>query len=196
MKKYWFLLLMLPCLSVAQSGEFKGADEINTILLDRVVESSEQPLLSMLFQFQEPPYDLLPLLGTYDGSIIGNGAIKNGTPNAFNMILWDVLIGNLSLRLSQECNSKVFFVGKVLIQKNILSHLSVLCQWPIPASKDIQLYQSLFDDISMFDVPQSEFDLWYYHYVASGQYDKETPEQYIRELMYALFMNPYFLLQR
>lgn len=189
-----FCLLLVPSAGWAQSGEYKGASEINELLHARIFESGESQMVLWLFGFPEPPYDFQQLMGYYDGSVIGSGQIINGTPNAFNMILWHTVMRHLSARLAEECSTILATTDTV--KTHIVSSVRSLCAWPLPEAKNKDVYMSLFTDIGMFDLPYEEFEAWYAHFATSGTYDQMDSQTYITELMYALFMNPYFLLQR
>lgn len=194
MKTLVLALIFLPSVAFAQSGEFRGFKSMENMLKDRVVNDPYFTIIS-LFQFPQEPYDFYTLLGTYDGYTISPGTIQNGTPNAFNMILWQTIMNNLSHRLGKECQRAGTTGDRLQIHAHLAQTLKSLCAWPLPSAKDVTVYETLFNDISMYDIPAQEFDAWYDHFVASGNFDELTSEKFIKELMYPLLMNPYFLLQ-
>ncbi|MCB9073768.1 MAG: hypothetical protein H6623_09110 [Bdellovibrionaceae bacterium] len=197
MKKVFFLFFFLPICTWAQSGEYKGASEMGRILDERIlVPKSANPTIITLFEFTDSPDGLIPLLGFYNSGSIGTGVIQNGTPNAFNVILWNMLMTNLAHRLSQECDPVTVTEDSLVVQDDIVKKIKALCAWPLPAAKDESLYQELFDAITMYEVPHEEYVEWYSHFVGSGEYDGMDNKLYVQNLMYAVFMNPYFLLQR
>lgn len=195
MKQLLLVLLFTPSLAFAQSGEFRGHDAMETLLKDRVLGVDPNFLLLSLFQFQEAPYDFKNLLGSFNPYSISTGKIENGTPNAFNMILWHTIMTNLSSRMGRECQMGGAGKDAIVIQPNISQSLLQLCQWPLPTAKNKDIYETLFTDITVFDVPFDEFEAWYDHFVASGNYDGLAPEPFITMVMYPLLMNPHLLLQ-
>lgn len=194
MKKLVFALVFLPSVVFAQSGEFRGYDATESMLRERVINDDAFVIIS-LFQFAQDPYDFNSLLGTYDGFTINPGTIQNGVPNAFNMILWHTIMNNLAHRMGRECDRGGTTGSKITLHAHISESLKQLCAWPLPSAKNADLYETLFNDISMFDIPAKEFDAWYAHFVASGNFDHLTGDKFIHTIMYPLLMNPYFLLQ-
>lgn len=192
MKTLVFLIVFLPMTLWAQSGEFRGHVAMDKVIKERILVPNDTSLLD-LFKFNTWPYDFAELLGVYDEYTISTGQIRNGTPNAFNMILWHTLMNNLSIVMSRECRPEVR--GSHILQSNVAASVRELCKWPMPSAKNSYVYENLFLDITFYDVPAEEFDVWYNHFVASGNYDHLTPEKFIQTIMYSLLMNPYFLLQ-
>lgn len=181
-------------------GGYKGYNAINADLNQRVFKNVD---IIIFLQPSAPLQEIGPLsslLGSFSGQGSGN-KFTNGTPNATNMLLWNLLMTNLAKHIGEQCdhvrNKTTAYIGGQAIElqpifKNILSFLC-------PMGKEtnapiLDLSQTFWLQVMGYQASYDEYQAWL-QYVSDNKEGLSGKDR-VEAMMLSLLMNPYYLLEQ
>ena len=183
----WVLsgFLMVPTLASAQISKFKGWASVNRELTARIAPSGVE------FEMEKyiPATGLEQLLGTWN-SFGAEHSFKNGLPNPLNMLIWQVALKSVSGVMGRACSST-----QIRYHQKFVAILQKLCTWPAATAKDQDVLMDFWLSLMGYNAPESEFTAWQEFFTTSS-YKNRKPDETIEAMAFAIFMNPYFLLNR
>jgi hypothetical protein len=178
-------------------GQFKGHDAINRILVARLFQGSSGDFgLSRYLSYQS---SLPPLMGGYSEIGLTND-FRNGTPNALNMLLWQIAFAGLSEDLANACISPTLMsegIGGNRFNDSFAGRLKALCSWPSPEVKNETNLLNLWWAVQGFDAPREEFVAWRDFFLNSeSPFAQASSRETLIAMFKTMFLNPYFLLEQ
>jgi hypothetical protein len=189
-----------PEYTPGKASVFAGYSAVEQKLRTRLLQPGEKLKLALYLGQSEYlgfGINLLDLLGTYPSNIGGGrfeSKIQNADPNALNVILWRLLLGELSQDIARGCSSP----SSKLISKlnpDFSKALLILCQWPEPPARDPQNLFNYWIALTGFDLPYSEFEAWS-DFFLSPDLSAYPAQERVAAMTLAALYNPYFLFQK
>ena len=177
-------------------GGFKGYLATQKVLSTRLFSGATD-------QFNFLPYlgyerSLLELMGSFQtqGS---TATFINGTPNAMNMLLWQIVFSGLSSDIASSCGrSSVEINHSAIVNYNptFASHLGALCTWPDSNSKNEANLLNFWLSVQAFDAPREEYESWRDFFLKpDSPYAQATSKEAIKAMLMTMLMSPDFLLE-
>ena len=187
-----FLLGSFPAVS-QNIGEWKGYERINKIFSDRLLDQSEpKNAIFKIGKFvgaSRKSTGLPQLLGSYSGHGVEN-EFRNAKPNGLNTTIWMMAFKNISQDMVRCETPHSRERGLYVLQQSLTDTLAQLCQNP----SDPVFLEKLWIQVMGFDAPREEMRIWIDYFTKAP--NSSSKERKVRSSLYAIFLNPYFLLNR
>lgn len=182
--------------SGAPVGGFKGYAATQKVVATRLFEGARD-------SFNFNPYlgyegSLLKLLGSFE-SLGSTTSFENSTPNAMNMLLWQIIFSGLSKDIAKSCGDGSLVIGESLkynYNSSFANRLGALCMWPEAKVKNEANLLNLWLAVQGFDAPRQEFDSWRDFFLSpDSPYANATYQEAIKAMLMTMFLTPDFLLE-
>lgn len=205
------LILALLCLSSCRmrqegsspktlgvpTGQYRGWQRIDAVLASRLFKGEK--ILSRYFPNDDDGYNPNPTVGAegYTGSFMGENLksrYHSGVPSPMANLTWYVVFSSMSSELAMSCSDsyKTLKDKKVTFTKDFETAFAEFCQTGDPRRSDTVL-ENIWLAVMQYDAPRSEFEEWQ---IFVRKLPATNSQQKIREALLAMFLNPYFLLER
>ena len=174
-------------------GQLKGYKNVNAQVRTRLFEPASATNVQLSA--------LLPggsSLQTYMGAFsAGDGELINATPNAVNTMLWDLALTALGDRISQLCatpssNTIALPGAQAVLKTDLAAALHGLCADGLAGSSDAAL-DLIWTRVIAFDGTDEEEQAWMAFAKQSAPVAADK-KPWIRGILRAMFLNPYFLI--
>lgn len=177
-------------------GQFKGQMAVTKILVARLFQHSEIGFgFSSYLGFND---SLIEIMGGYSEIGPAND-FRNGTPNALNMLLWQMVISGMSEDLASSCGSPSLLArgsSSYKFNESFAGRLNALCAWPNPEVKNETNFLNLWWAVQGFDAPREEFEAWRDFFLSSSSpYANATHKEALTAMFKTMLLSPYFLLE-
>jgi hypothetical protein len=176
--------------------QFKGYTEINRVLKERIVASSDFELGGYVGENDSaPPVDgLTELLGFYRKDHDLDEGFRAGHPNSLSMVLWSSLLSRLGRDIGEVCAKSGQESPAFALTPRFRQALIPVCRWPQAGSASPVVLRPFWDALMGFDAPDSEYLAWQRFADEEVKAGRPAP-QAIPRLVVAALLNPYFLLK-
>ena len=189
--KYFILFLLTASLSAQATSQYKGFVKTENILTERIMAVGEPIMLPRYLPGTPSGFgSIYELLGTYE-SVIGTRTYKNGHPNSLNILIWYVLLSSLAKDLGENCIRPTTLKFNPVFAQNLQS----ICNWPQASAKDETVMENFWIALMGYDAPQEEYFAWR-DFFKTSSYQNRTAEETVSAMSEAIFLNPFFLLER
>jgi hypothetical protein len=197
-------------------GFLKGYEGINRVVRSRLIANDPNEPYSTLFEvgfmvdgsIQLQNTDgFRALLGSFQGAQ-GQITYQNGSPNAVNMLLWDLILSRMASSLATACAPAeaqlpyVRFTGgdgatrDLKLKPTTVARMTAVCAWPADDAGRRAALQSLWFGVMGFEAPGAELDAYLAAFGGDGSpVGALEPSERLRVLLRAMFLNPHFLLE-
>lgn len=183
-------------------GEYRGYVAINQIIRTRFFvseDSSKSFSLGRYFgEYYESDSGLSTLLGGFSGEALNND-FRNGTPNAMNILLWQIAFSGFAGDVAAYCGTDynpVYLGNSIKYNDPFAARLKSLCAWPAAEAKTEENLLKLWLAVMNFDAPREEFEAWRDFFLASNSpFANAPPKDAIKAMLRAMLLSPYFLLE-
>jgi hypothetical protein len=185
-------------------SEYLGYAAINTTLRTRLMRAGTHFELSSYLTPPEgaasdttlggaQPPSLVDLLGSYDAKGLRETR-ENGIPNAFNVVLWNVILSAFATDLGAVCNADTAPLVAEL-DGAVLADVRALCTWPSPDATSPESMRRFFSDVMAFDAPPEELDAFRALFSGPDFADMQGSDV-VTAMTRAIVLNPHFLLRK
>jgi hypothetical protein len=177
-------------------GGYKGYAATQKIVATRLFDGARD-------SFSFIPYlgngiSLLKLLGSFE-NLGSTSSFENSTPNAMNMLLWQIIFSGLSKDIAKSCGDSSIIIGENLkfnYNSNFANRLGALCTWPDAKAKSEANLLNLWLAVQGFDAPRQEFESWRNFFLSpDSPYANATYQEAIKAMLMTMFLTPDFLLE-
>lgn len=194
-------------------GHLKGYNAVKKDLRQRVYAADAAPDLDVawLLDASSDPGVLTgfrALLGGF-ASTTSHAEFQNGTPNAVNMLLWDLVLSRFADSLATACDpaplsppaGSVFLrslVGEsreLKLKASFHQKLAAACNLPAGDAERRAVMQKLWTALMGYEAPAAEFGAWYDAFGAPGTLPAADAHERLRAMLRGLLLNPHFLLE-
>ena len=177
-------ICLLAQQGLTQSSQFKGWETISRELSVRIAPK-DKPL--HLDQFL-PVGSMDELLGTW--STFGTEhSLRNGVPNALNLMIWHAALSGFSAAVGQSCTTP-----RLEFHPRFMATLQKLCRWPAPAASDVAVLLEFWMSVMGHNASEDEYVAWRDFFLR--EYRHQSAAETIAAMTLAITMNPRFLLHR
>lgn len=171
------------CVSAEQYTPMIGYEAINIRIRSRLMVKDT---IFNIGQYLDSK-DLIDILRPRYGDGLINED-RTGRPSKINLLLWHVIAHGLAKDLAQMCNEAQSTTKGLVLNEQFSSILREACRAPKTETTLRQMWLALMG----FSAPQGE-------YVAWKEFVKSAPlgsnQDRVKDMLIALFFNPYFLLK-
>jgi len=178
-------------------GQFKGHFAIDKILIARLFQGTA--INFGISQYLGYEGSLLQLMGGYSEIGPAND-FRNGTPNALNMLLWQIAFAGLSEDLANACVSPTLIsdgIGVNQFNDSFAGRLKTMCAWPNVEVKTETNLLNFWWAVQGFDAPREEFEAWRDFFLSpESPYAQASNKEALTAMLKTMFLNPYFLLEQ
>lgn len=181
-------------------GEFKGVAAIEAYLGSRL---SMNPTFQ-LRPFMRGPTDggffndngMRELLGVFS-QVNGVTVFRNGTPNGLNLALWQAIFYRLSAQLATRCDQATDLASPGgALKQSFVDTMRKVCAWPAAEARTDEALQAFWVSVMAFQAPKAEFTAWKDWFAGQETFQQKPGPEVVQAMLYAMFMNPYFLLSQ
>jgi hypothetical protein len=171
----------------------RGYAEINLRTSYRLMDQAqlESSSFTLSTYFEGAASDLTQLLGSFPSNNL-TSSFKNGTPNAANLLFYCILFASLAQDLAQACYGQT---SRAPFNQELFSSITLACQTPLPwhQNNDLEM-QRIWLSLAGYDLPLTEYLAWRDEFT-NDHWIKISRAEWMRSLIVAVFMNPYFLVR-
>lgn len=181
-------------------GEFKGVAAIEAYLGSRLSTNPTFQLRPFMRGANDGGFfndnGMRELLGVFS-QVNGQTVFRNGTPNGLNLALWQAIFYRLSAQLSERCDpaAELNTPGGALKQ-SFVDTMRKVCAWPAAEARTDETLQAFWMAVMAFQAPKAEFLAWKDWFTTQEAFQAKPGPEVVQAMMYAMFMNPYFLLSQ
>lgn len=172
-------------------SEFKGAQAIERILNGRIIAPGN--VLDFGMAYLGGDLSLKDLMG-FPGRNV-NEKFRNGKPNSVNMLIYYLVFQAYARDLSKACGSAGEGGMVQMLQPAFRDTLRRICDWPGMGDKPEDTLFDLWVGLMSFDAPYDEFVIWK-NFFLSGEFANQSANEVLSSMIFAVLMNPYFLLKQ
>ena len=190
MKLLCFILSGFLAVPVHAASQYKGFEKTQNLLIERMIKPGKALYLPMYIPGTYSGINTIyELLGTYSsfGTI---RTYKNGQPNSLNVLLWYVLLSSLADDLGGNCIKPT-----MEFNPQFEKSFQAICAWPATKAKDDSVMESFWIALMGYDAPEEEFVAWK-EFFKNSSYQNRNAKETISAMAQAIFLNPFFLLER
>jgi hypothetical protein len=186
-----FFLMSSTAYAADPVSEFRGAQEIEKILSGRIIEQGNSLDFGLLYLGGDQ--SLKDLMG-FPGRGV-NEKFRNGKPNSVNMLIYFLVFQAFARDLSRACDeaSQGELVQK--LQPTFKDTLVRFCTWPSIGDKPEDNLFDLWVGLMSFDAPYDEFMTWK-DFFLSAEFVNKPAKEVLSSMIFAVLMNPHFVLKQ
>ena len=173
-------------------GEFKGYVEIESHFANFLFSNSQFSLGNLLGMYYFTAKPVLELLGAYQGIGAEQGYV-NGKPNATNMFLWEAILTRAATGITEICaNQPSFQVGEqsISFHEDLVQVIQPFCL--DPHQGDLLALWELLVGYEAYE-EYLNWKAWVDEFLKEES--QKNTSYLLKNLVFAAFLNPYFLLE-
>ncbi|MGE3975232.1 MAG: hypothetical protein AB7F59_11970 [Bdellovibrionales bacterium] len=178
-------LLFITMISYTSQGQgltlYKGISTVSKNLSIRIGSTPDSIHLNRYLGD-----DIGQLLGYWEA-----GTYRNGLPNATNLMVWHLGFDSFITHLLTTC------AGHTLefLDPQYREFLFSFCKWPSPEVRNAEVLEKFWIQHMAYDAPYSEFLSWKALFLSETYQTTYAPDA-LRDMWFAIFINPHFLLKK
>ncbi len=164
-----------------QTGQYQGYERINAHLRETMLS---QASLDSFFRLGADTFGFQQLVGGFQ-NLQGRQVYQNGDPNALNAFLWEILMGNVSAEVAANCEvGSAEIVAKAALHEAFSADLSKHCE-----GRSAETFAGIWYWLVGFESESERQELY-------AALEAELPGRSVADELYAILMNPTFLLEK
>ena len=181
-------------------GQFRGTQAFTESIVRRLFVGTASFNIGPYLGISINPYgeNLSDLLGIYLARGT-NSQFVNAEPNPVNLLLWEIVAQGLSRDLGSLCafpgGGPSLLSGMGTLKPELIAAARDLCQWSDTSARSEAKLEALWLALMRYDAPEAEYLAFRDFFMAAPQLD-ENSGVHLASMVYAVLMNPYFVLRR